>query len=60
MPEVKTHCLHATLAASVLVLASFTVTASAQQPSPPPPTPQTPRPVPQILQDYKPVTAERL
>jgi alcohol dehydrogenase (cytochrome c) len=54
------HCLHATIAASALALALSAATASAQQPLPPPPTPDTPRPVPPILQSYKPVTAERL
>ena len=58
MPE--KHCLHATIAASALALALSAATASAQQPLPPPPTPETPRPVPPILQGYKPVTAERL
>jgi alcohol dehydrogenase (cytochrome c) len=54
------HCLHATIAASALAFALSAATAWAQQPLPPPPTPQTPRPVPPILQGYKPVTAERL
>src|SRR6516225_4585620 len=54
------HCLHATIAASALAFALSAATASAQQPLPPLPTPQTPRPVPPILQGYKPVTAERL
>src|SRR6202008_3357994 len=52
--------LRATLAASALALAFFAVTAAAQQPLPPLPTPNTPPPVPPILQNYKPVTAERL
>jgi len=56
----KKHCLHATIAASALALALSAATALAQQPLPPPPTPETPRPVPSILQGYKPVTAERL
>ena len=56
----KKHCLHATIAASALALALSAATALAQQPLPPPPTPETPRPVPPILQGYKPVTAERL
>ena len=54
------HRLHAAIAASALALALSAATASAQQPLPPPPTPETPRPVPPILQGYKPVTAERL
>jgi len=58
MPE--KHRLHAAIAASALALALSAATASAQQPLPPPPTPETPRPVPPILQGYKPVTAERL
>ena len=48
------------MAASALALALCAATAWAQQPSPPLPTPSTPRPVPPILQSYKPVTAERL
>jgi len=58
MPE--KHRLHAAIAASLLALALSAATASAQQPLPPLPTPETPRPVPPILQGYKPVTAERL
>src|ERR1700726_3427298 len=50
----------ATLATSALALAVFAATAFAQQPSPPPPKPDTPPPVPPILQNYKPVTADRL
>jgi len=47
------------LATSALVLA-MAATATAQQPSPPPPVPEAPRPVPPVLQNYKPVTADRL
>jgi alcohol dehydrogenase (cytochrome c) len=50
----------ATLAASALALALFAGAVVAQQPSPPLPKPDTPPPVPPILQNYKPVTAERL
>src|ERR1700726_406503 len=50
----------ATLATSALALARFAAAAPAQQPSPPLPKPDTPPPVPQILQNYKPVTADRL
>ena len=52
--------LQAILATSALALAVFTATASAQQPLPPLPKPDTPPPVPPILQNYKPVTADRL
>src|SRR5947199_4865571 len=54
------HRFHATLAASALLLAVSAATAPAQQPSPPLPKPDTPPPVPPILQNYKPVTADRL
>ena len=50
---------HALLATSALSLVIAAV-ASAQQPSPPPPVPETPPPVAPLLQNYKPVTAERL
>jgi alcohol dehydrogenase (cytochrome c) len=56
----ETDRLHATLAASTLAFALSVATASAQQLGPPLHTPETPRPVPPILQSYKPVTAERL
>jgi alcohol dehydrogenase (cytochrome c) len=49
-----------TIAASALALAFSAATVAAQQPLPPPLIPDTPRPVPPILQAYKPVTAERL
>ena len=52
--------LGATLATSALALAMLAATASAQQPLPPLPKPDTPPPVPPILQNYKPVTADRL
>src|SRR5690348_11440026 len=51
---------HAPLAAGALLLAVSAATAPAQQPSPPLPKPDTPPPVPPILQNYKPVTADRL
>jgi alcohol dehydrogenase (cytochrome c) len=54
------HRIYATLAASACVLALSAAIGSAQQPSPPLPTPDTPRPVPPILQSYKPVTPARL
>jgi alcohol dehydrogenase (cytochrome c) len=54
------HRIYATLAASACVLALSAAIGSAQQPSPPLPTPDTLRPVPPILQSYKPVTPERL
>jgi alcohol dehydrogenase (cytochrome c) len=50
----------ATLATSALALAMVAATASAQQPLPPLPKPDTPPPVPPMLQNYKPVTADRL
>jgi alcohol dehydrogenase (cytochrome c) len=51
--------LHAWLATSALSLV-IAAAASAQQPSPPPPVPDTPQPVASLLQNYKPVTADRL
>src|SRR5690348_16951852 len=51
---------HAPLAAGALLLAVSAATAPAQQPSPPLPKPDTPPPVLPILQNYKPVTADRL
>ncbi len=56
----RRHRLPATLAASALALALLAASASAQQPLPPLPKPDTPPPVPPILQNYKPVTADRL
>ncbi len=50
------HALLATSALSLVIAAA----ASAQQPSPPPPVPETPQPVAPLLQNYKPVTADRL
>src|SRR6201993_695248 len=50
------HALLVTSALSLVVAA----TALAQQPLPPPPVPETPPPVAPLLQNYKPVTAERL
>jgi alcohol dehydrogenase (cytochrome c) len=50
------HALLATSALSLVIAAA----ASAQQPSPPPPVPETPPPVAPLLQNYKPVTADRL
>src|SRR6476619_5927795 len=52
--------LCATIAAGALAFVLSTVLSSAQQPSPPLPKPDTPPPVPPILQNYKPVTADRL
>src|SRR5215467_7572899 len=49
-----------TLVASVLVLALSAATASAQRGLLPAPVPDTPPPVPSILQNYKPVTPDRL
>ena len=49
-----------TLAASVLMLALSAATASAQRGLLPAPVPDTPPPVPSILQNYKPVTPDRL
>ena len=43
-----------------MALALSAATVPAQKPSAPLPKPDTPPPVPPILQDYKPVTAERL
>src|SRR5215471_3746264 len=45
---------------AVTVLSLVTAAAVAQQPSPPPLLPDTPRPVPPILQSYKPVTQQEL
>jgi alcohol dehydrogenase (cytochrome c) len=45
---------------SALALVLLAGAALAQQPLPPLPKPDAPPPVPQILQSYKPVTAERL
>ena len=56
----RRHRYHATLATGALALAVFAASALAQQPSPPLPKPDTPPPVPPILQNYKPVTADRL
>jgi alcohol dehydrogenase (cytochrome c) len=47
------------MATSALALV-MAAAASAQQPSPPPPVPETPQPVAPLLQNYKPVTADRL
>jgi alcohol dehydrogenase (cytochrome c) len=47
------------MATSALALV-MVAAASAQQPSPPPPVPETPQPVAPLLQNYKPVTADRL
>src|SRR6516164_4202755 len=49
-----------TFAASVLMLALSAATASAQRGLLPAPVPDTPPPVPSILQNYKPVTPDRL
>ena len=56
----KKRCLCSVAAASGLALMFSAATALAQQPMPPQPKPDTPPPVPPILQNYKPVTAERL
>jgi alcohol dehydrogenase (cytochrome c) len=50
----------AVIAAAALALALTAASAVAQKPLPPAPQPETPAPVPQILQNYQPVTAERL
>src|SRR5262245_62471219 len=47
-------------ATTVLAVVLFAGTVAAQQPLPPLPKPDTPPPVPPILQNYKPVTADRL
>src|SRR5262249_56193489 len=47
-------------ATTALAVVLFVGTVVAQQPSPPLPKPDTPPPVPPILQNYKPVTADRL
>src|SRR5215472_7841571 len=49
----------ALLAAGAMLVTSATMVL-AQQPLPPLPKPETAPPVPQILQSYKPVTADRL
>ena len=58
MPE-RFH-LCKTVVAAALALGFSAATVSAQKALPPLPKPETPPPVPQILQSYKPVTAERL
>jgi alcohol dehydrogenase (cytochrome c) len=50
----------AILGAGALALMLSAGSAVAQKPLPPLPTPDTPPPVPAILQNYKPVTAQRL
>src|SRR5215813_12704613 len=55
---VKRYRLPAATTALAVVL--FAGTVAAQQPSPPLPKPDTPPPVPPLLQNYKPVTADRL
>ena len=52
--------LCATIAASAVVLMLSAGAVFAQKGLLPPPQPETPPPVPQILQSYKPVTADRL
>ena len=48
------------ISAGVLTLFLTVGMASAQKPLPPLPKPETEPPVPTILQNYKPVTADRL
>src|SRR5580704_6417736 len=45
---------------SALSLALTVATGGAQKPLPPLPTPDTPPPVPDVLKNYKPVTADQL
>src|SRR5580704_2439392 len=52
--------LCATIAASGVVIMLSAGAVLAQKGLLPPPQPETPPPVPQILQNYKPVTADRL
>jgi alcohol dehydrogenase (cytochrome c) len=52
--------LFATIAASATALVLSAATVFAQKGLLPPPQPETPPPVPQVLQNYKPVTADRL
>src|SRR5438067_1450051 len=52
--------LRTMLVTSALAIAVGATVTSAQQPLPPLPKPDTPPPVPPILQNYKPVTADRL
>src|SRR5262249_62225582 len=47
-------------ATTALAVMLFAGTVAAQQPSPPLPKPDTPPPVPPLLQNYKPGTADRL
>jgi alcohol dehydrogenase (cytochrome c) len=54
------HRCRATTASTALALMLSAAAASAQQPQPPLPKPDTPPPVPQVLQNYKPVTQQRL
>ena len=56
----NTNRIIATLAAATLGLILSAGAASAQRPAAPLPKPDTPPPVPPILQNYKPVTADRL
>jgi len=56
----RKYASQAILAAGAVALALSAGTALAQQPLPPLPKPDTPPPVQPILQNYKPVTAERL
>ena len=53
-------CLCSAAAASGFALMLSAGMVLAQQPLPPQPKPDTPPPVPSLLQNYKPVTAERL
>src|SRR5215470_16510767 len=53
-------CRHSVLAAATLALTLCAATASAQRGLIAPPVPETPPPVPPILQNYKPVTPDRL
>jgi alcohol dehydrogenase (cytochrome c) len=55
-----THPLPMAICASGFVRALSATALFAQQPLPPMPTPETPPPVQPILQNYKPVTADRL
>ena len=56
----KSNYAGAIVSAGALALMLNVAPAAAQKPLPPLPTPDTPPPVPAILQNYKPVTAERL
>src|SRR5271166_1971283 len=54
------HCCFGLLIGAAALGSLLAGTALAQKPLPPLPQPETPAPVPAILQNYKPVTAQQL